>query len=69
MYFRGVVGRSSQKSHCSRRLFTDSSVWVTERRASSSQTATHSMQPLQDEGFTVIESRPPLPGSCFSGRV
>ena len=59
----------SVKSHCSRRLFTEASVCVTLRSASSSQTSTHSMQPLQAHGFTVIERRPPEPASCFSGSV
>ena len=40
----------------------------TGRRASSLQTFTHSMQPLQVYGFTVMESRPPLL-FCFFSRT
>ena len=47
----------------------ESAVCSTGRSASSSQTATHSMQPLQVCGLTVMDSSPPSPAQSFSGSV
>jgi hypothetical protein len=66
LYSFGVDGRSSQKFQSRRRRSVDSSVCVTMRRASSSQTFTHSAQALQVYGLMVIENRPPVPLPFFS---
>jgi len=69
MYFFGVFGKSIQRSQCSRSVLIESVVCVTGFSASSLQTSTHSMQPLQVYGSIVIDSRPPSPAFFFSGSV
>ncbi len=62
-----VSGRCCQSFQLRRRRSTMAVSCLTVRSASSGQTSTQMLQPLQVSGFTVIDSSPPEPLARDSG--